>query len=156
MTEPVRRVSLVLGAGGARGYAHIGAIEELTARGYEIVAVAGASMGALVGGLHAAGRLQEFAEWAVGLSRGDVLRLVDVAVRAPGLARAERVMREIRGLRRRAHRGPRRAVHRGRHRPDRSPRGVVPARASRRREPPTPPPPPPVEPDLDVGMDFGM
>lgn len=40
-----RRVSLVLGAGGARGYAHIGAIAELTERGYEIVAVAGSSMG---------------------------------------------------------------------------------------------------------------
>lgn len=93
-----RRVSLVLGAGGARGYAHIGAIAELTERGYEIVAVAGSSMGALVGGLYAAGKLDEFAEWALGLSRRDVLRLVDVSVAGPGLARAERVMSTIREL----------------------------------------------------------
>ena len=43
-------VSLVLGAGGARGYAHIGVIEELEQRGYEVICVAGSSMGALVGG----------------------------------------------------------------------------------------------------------
>ena len=52
---PRRSVSLVLGAGGARGYAHIGAIEVLQERGYEITAVTGSSMGALVGGIFAAG-----------------------------------------------------------------------------------------------------
>ncbi|MFC6673552.1 patatin-like phospholipase family protein [Marinobacterium aestuariivivens] len=43
-------VSLALGSGGARGYAHIGVIEELERRGYRIKAIAGSSMGALVGG----------------------------------------------------------------------------------------------------------
>lgn len=69
------RISLVLGSGGARGYAHIGAIEELQSRGHEIVAVAGASMGALVGGAYAAGRLQELTETALRLSRTDVLMM---------------------------------------------------------------------------------
>ena len=58
------RVALALGSGGARGYAHIGVIAELHERGYEIVGIAGSSMGALVGGLQAAGKLDEFAGWA--------------------------------------------------------------------------------------------
>ena len=48
-----RRVALALGSGGARGYAHIGTIQVLEERGYEIVAVAGTSMGAVIGGLYA-------------------------------------------------------------------------------------------------------
>jgi NTE family protein len=68
------RVALALGSGGARGYAHIGVIEELRARGYEIVGVAGSSMGAVVGGLHAAGRLDEFTEWAKSLTQRTILR----------------------------------------------------------------------------------
>ena len=56
LDAPRPRVALALGSGGARGYAHIGVIDELHARGYEIVGVAGSSMGALVGGLQAAGR----------------------------------------------------------------------------------------------------
>ena len=54
-----RRVALVLGSGGARGYAHIGVIEEIERRGYEIACIAGCSMGAVVGGIHAAGRLAD-------------------------------------------------------------------------------------------------
>lgn len=54
-----KRVALALGSGGARGYAHIGVINELRDRGYEVVGLAGSSMGALVGGLHAAGALGE-------------------------------------------------------------------------------------------------
>mgnify|MGYP000123563428 CR=1 FL=1 len=58
-------VALALGSGGARGYAHIGAIQELEARGYEITSIAGTSMGAMVGGLYATGNLEEFADWIV-------------------------------------------------------------------------------------------
>lgn len=93
-----RRVSLVLGAGGARGYAHIGAIEVLQERGYEIAAVTGSSMGALVGGIFAAGQLEAFAEWALGLQQRDVLRLVDPALRDPGVMRAERLLGRVREL----------------------------------------------------------
>jgi NTE family protein len=59
-----KRVALALGSGGARGYAHIGVIHELRDRGYEVVGVAGSSMGALVGGLFASGSLDEFTHWA--------------------------------------------------------------------------------------------
>ena len=61
-------VSLVLGSGGARGYAHIGAIEEIERRGYEIVSVSGSSMGALVGGMYAAGKLPEYKKWVIPLN----------------------------------------------------------------------------------------
>jgi len=60
-------VSLVLGSGGARGYSHIGVIEELNRRGYEIISIAGSSMGALVGGIYAAGRLEEYTDWVTSL-----------------------------------------------------------------------------------------
>ncbi|HWT94137.1 MAG TPA: patatin-like phospholipase family protein [Solirubrobacteraceae bacterium] len=91
-------MSLALGAGGARGYAHIGAIQELEERGIEIVGIAGCSMGALVGGVHAAGELDAFADWALSLTQRDVLRLLDVAIKAPGVIRAERVLARVRDL----------------------------------------------------------
>lgn len=91
MPSPTR-VSLALGSGGARGYAHIGAIQVIEERGLQIVAVAGSSMGALVGAVHAAGVLPEYTEWALGLTQLDVLRLLDLSLSAPGAIRAERVL----------------------------------------------------------------
>ena len=58
-----KRIALVLGSGGARGYAHIGVIEELERRGYDIACIAGCSMGAVVGGIYAAGKLDEYRNW---------------------------------------------------------------------------------------------
>ncbi|MCC6496556.1 MAG: patatin-like phospholipase family protein [Propionibacteriaceae bacterium] len=92
MTAPGKRVALVLGSGGARGYAHIGAVQVLHERGYEVVAVAGTSMGALVGGLMAAGKLDEYTDWVTGLSQRDVIRLLDPTLGGPGAIRAERVL----------------------------------------------------------------
>lgn len=92
------RVALALGSGGARGYAHIGVIEVLEERGYEIVSIAGSSMGALVGGLHAAGRLDAYTRWAQGLTQRDVLRLLDPSPSAPGVIRAEKIMARVREL----------------------------------------------------------
>lgn len=79
------RVALALGSGGARGYAHIGVIAELEARGFEIVTVAGSSMGALVGGLYCAGKLDDYVDWISGLSQLDVVRLLDVSLTKPGV-----------------------------------------------------------------------
>lgn len=91
----VMKISLSLGSGGARGFAHMGVIEELEARGHEIVAVAGASMGALVGGVYAAGKLPEFHEWSRALTQGAVLRLLDPVLLGPGIIKADRVVGEI-------------------------------------------------------------
>jgi NTE family protein len=92
------RIALALGSGGARGYAHIGVIDELRGRGYDIVGIAGSSMGALVGGLHAAGRLDEFAEWARALTQRAVLRLLDPAISAAGVLRAEKILDAVRDI----------------------------------------------------------
>jgi NTE family protein len=90
------RAAVVLGSGGARGYAHIGAIEVLRERGFEIVAIAGTSMGALVGGVTAAGKLDDYTEWARGLSQREVWRLLDLSITAPGGAiRAERIIQKV-------------------------------------------------------------
>ena len=93
-----KRVALALGSGGARGYAHIGVISELHERGYDIVGVAGSSMGALVGGLHAAGALDGFTDYAKSLSGRAVLRLLDPTWTGAGVFRAEKVLDVVRDL----------------------------------------------------------
>ncbi|UPW10646.1 patatin-like phospholipase family protein [Gordonia terrae] len=92
------RVALALGSGGARGYAHIGVIAELEARGFEIVTVAGSSMGALVGGLYCAGKLDDYVDWISGLSQLDVVRLLDVSLTKPGVIGAERILLRVREI----------------------------------------------------------
>jgi NTE family protein len=97
MDRPLR-AALALGSGGARGYAHIGVIEVLEERGVEIVEIAGSSMGALVGGLHAAGKLEQYTEWITTLTELQLLRLMDVSPRATGMMRAEKVFARMREL----------------------------------------------------------
>ena len=92
-----KRIALVLGSGGARGYAHIGVIEELERRGYNIACVAGCSMGAVVGGIYAAGKLDVYRDWIQSLDYLDVLRLVDVSFRL-GAIRGEKVFGQIRNI----------------------------------------------------------
>ncbi|MCL7940028.1 patatin-like phospholipase family protein [Halomonas sp. ATCH28] len=93
-----RNVALVLGSGGARGYAHIGVIEELEARGYRVVAISGCSMGALVGGVYAAGELAAYRDWVCRLDYFDVLRLVDVTWSPMGAMKASKVMDKLESL----------------------------------------------------------
>jgi NTE family protein len=91
-------VALALGSGGARGYAHIGVIDELHDRGYQIVGIAGSSMGALVGGLQAADKLDEFADWAKSLTQRAILRLLDPTLTAAGVLRAEKILDAVRDI----------------------------------------------------------
>ena len=91
-------VSLVLGSGGARGLAHIGVIQWLTENGYDIRAIAGSSMGALVGGIYATGKLENYAEWLLALERMDVLRLLDPHFGRAGLFKGDRIMGVLREL----------------------------------------------------------
>ena len=83
-------VALVLGSGGARGNAHIGVIQVLEEQGFDIISVSGCSMGAVVGGMYAAGKLLTFTEWVSGLSRFDVFRLVDMSLLSMGAIRGEK------------------------------------------------------------------
>lgn len=89
-------IALALGAGGARGLAQIGVIEALQARGMNIVAIAGSSSGALVGGACAAGKLGELREWMLRTSRVGMLRLLDPGFGRPALFTGERLMRALR------------------------------------------------------------
>lgn len=98
LSERPRRVSLVLGSGGARGYAHVGALQVLDERGIEVACISGSSMGALVGAVYAAGRLDEYTDWVLGLGQLDVLRLLDLSLSAPGAIRAEKVFARVRDL----------------------------------------------------------
>ena len=92
------RVALSLGSGGARGYAHIGVINELRDRGHDVVGVAGSSMGALVGGLEAAGKLDEYTAWATSLTQRAVLRLLDPSLTSAGVLRADKILDAVREI----------------------------------------------------------
>jgi len=91
-------VSLVLGSGGARGYAHIGVIEELEANGFAIRSIAGSSMGALIGGVYAAGKLEIYSEWVRPLQRLDVLRLLDWTISGGGFIKGDRIIGVLKDL----------------------------------------------------------
>ncbi|MDR9440994.1 MAG: patatin-like phospholipase family protein [Halomonas sp.] len=93
-----KSVALVLGSGGARGYAHIGVIEEIEARGYRVVAISGCSMGAVIGGVYAAGELAAYRDWVCQLDYVDVLKLVDVTWSPMGAMKADKVMDKLEDL----------------------------------------------------------
>lgn len=93
-----KTVSLALGSGGARGLAHIGAINWLNEHDYEIKSIAGSSMGALVGGIYATGKLDVYSKWVKALSRGDVIHLLDFAYSRTGLFSGERIMEKLKDM----------------------------------------------------------
>ncbi|MEE4259927.1 MAG: patatin-like phospholipase family protein [Bacteroidales bacterium] len=90
-----QKVALVLGSGGARGSAHIGVIRELLSQGFEISSISGSSMGALIGGVYASGKLDEYEEWLCNLDRMDVFSLVDFTLSTNGIIKADKVLKEI-------------------------------------------------------------
>jgi len=88
-------VALVLSSGGARGLAHIGAIEELEAHGYRISSIAGCSMGALIGGVYAAGKLEAFREWMKTVDRKKMLGLTDFSLSLNHIVKGTRIIEAI-------------------------------------------------------------
>lgn len=90
-----QKVALVLSSGGARGISHIGVIRELIEHGYEISSISGSSMGALIGGVYASGKLDEFESWLRALSKMDVFNLVDFTLSTKGIIKADRVLKEM-------------------------------------------------------------
>jgi NTE family protein len=95
MTTNGKTISLVLGSGGARGMAHIGVIRELESAGFTIVSIAGCSAGALVGGVHAAGKLDEFENWVCAIDNVDLVKLLDIAWERNGLVKGDRVIETL-------------------------------------------------------------
>lgn len=88
-------VALVLSSGGARGLAHIGAIEELESNGYHISSIAGCSMGALIGGVYATGKMNEFREWMKTIDRKKMISLTDFSFSLNHLAKGNRIIEAI-------------------------------------------------------------
>jgi NTE family protein len=84
------RLGLALGSGSARGWAHIGVIRALEERGIKPDVVCGSSVGALVGGVYAAGELDRLEQWVTGLAWTTVVRLMDLTWRG-GLIRGTRL-----------------------------------------------------------------
>lgn len=91
-------VTLVLSSGGPRGWAYIGAIEELERRGYEITSVAGTSIGSLIGGIYAAGRLEEVKEWLFTLDAWKVFSLMDLSISKNHLVKGDKVIGALKGI----------------------------------------------------------
>lgn len=90
-----KTISLVLSGGGARGIAHIAIIEELIKNGYTISSISGTSMGALVGGIFAVGKLEEFKNWLLKVNKTKVFKLIDFSFSTQGLVKGDRVFNEI-------------------------------------------------------------
>lgn len=91
-----KRVALVLGSGGARGLAHIGAIEALEERGYTITSIAGCSMGSIIAGMYAAGQLKEAKEWFLSVDKQLILRMMDInLLSGNSLVKGERIIQEL-------------------------------------------------------------
>lgn len=95
MEAQKKDVALVLSSGGPRGFAYIGAIEELESRGYNITSVAGCSIGSLVGGIYAAGGLEDFKKWLFQLNNYKLLSLLDISVSKSYLVKGEKVIEAI-------------------------------------------------------------
>ncbi|MCR5003342.1 MAG: patatin-like phospholipase family protein, partial [Bacteroidales bacterium] len=87
-----QHVTLVLSSGGSRGLAHIGVIEELEKSGYIIDAVAGCSMGSLVGGVYAAGGLQQLKEWFLDMTLKKMFALSDIQISARYVMKGEKII----------------------------------------------------------------
>lgn len=88
-------ITLVLSGGGARGIAHIGVIEELIKLNVNIASISGTSMGALIGGIYAVGKLEEFKQWMLKVNRTKIFKLIDFSFSTQGLVKGERIFNEI-------------------------------------------------------------
>ncbi|OYT13091.1 MAG: hypothetical protein B6I19_06955 [Bacteroidetes bacterium 4572_114] len=91
-----KKVALVLGSGGARGIAHIGVIHELIEQGFQITSISGASIGAVIGGIYASGKLDDYEKWVCSLDKFDVFNLIDFTLSTSGIIKADKVFHEIR------------------------------------------------------------
>ena len=88
-------ISLVLGSGGARGLAHIGVIRELEENGLKIDAISGCSIGALIGGIYAAGKLDEFENWICAITKMDIAVLLDLSWSRGGLVKGDKIINTL-------------------------------------------------------------
>lgn len=94
-TENKTTVSLVLGSGGARGLAHIGVIKWLEENNFEIKSIAGCSIGSLIGGVYAAGKLDQLENWMRSLTKLDIANLLDLSWGSGGIFKGDKVINTL-------------------------------------------------------------
>lgn len=97
-SNTIKTVSLVLGSGGARGLTHIGIIRYLEEHGYRIHSIAGCSMGALVGGMYAAGKLSDFEQWICTVTKASMVSLMDIAWESSGLIKGDKIITALKEI----------------------------------------------------------
>ncbi|MDF1719911.1 MAG: patatin-like phospholipase family protein [Minwuia sp.] len=93
--QPRPKIGLALGAGIARGWAHIGVLERLERAGIRPDIICGTSIGALVGGTYAAGKLEVLDHWARQMTRGRMLRYLDIGLGSGGMLGGRRLKRTL-------------------------------------------------------------
>ena len=91
-------VSLILGSGGARGLTHIGVIKWLEENNFEIKSISGCSIGSLIGGVYAAGKLDQLSEWMVALNKSDIASLLDFSWGSGGLFKGDKIINTLVGF----------------------------------------------------------
>ncbi|MDO6562344.1 patatin-like phospholipase family protein [Amphritea sp. 1_MG-2023] len=91
-------ISLVLGSGGARGLAHIGVIHWLEQHGFKIASISGCSSGALIGGIYAAGKLDEFEAWVQSIRTVDIVTFMDLSWKKSGLVKGDKIINTLTNL----------------------------------------------------------
>jgi len=91
----MKNISLVISCGGAKGLVGIGVIEELERNGFIIKSVSGTSIGSVILGVYASGKLNEFKQWMLGLSRLDVFRLMDFTINKQGILKGKKIFDEM-------------------------------------------------------------
>lgn len=93
-----KNVALVLSGGGPRGFAYIGAIEELESRGYKITSIAGTSIGSLIGGVYAAGKLDDVKQWLYSLDVWNMFSLIDFSLSMNHLVKGDRIISALKDI----------------------------------------------------------
>lgn len=93
-----KTISLVLGSGGARGLVHVGVIRWLIEHGYQIKSISGCSIGALIGGVYAAGKLDEFEEWVTSIDQTDMAMMLDFSWQSSGMFKGDKIIDTLRQL----------------------------------------------------------
>lgn len=93
-----KNISLVLGSGGARGLAHIGVIHWLEENGFKIKSISGCSMGALIGGVYAAGKLNDYEHWVRAVTKVEIVKLLDLSWQKSGLVKGDKIINALTDL----------------------------------------------------------
>jgi len=91
----MKTVSLVLGSGGARGLAHIGVIHWLEENDYKIRSIVGCSIGAVIGGIYAAGKLDVYEQWVRSITKVDIVTLLDLSWDKSGLVKGDKLINTL-------------------------------------------------------------